>query len=408
MCDFKCAQVPAFITNDNLNSPHVFKLPSGDPTKTAPGSEEALSSAEYPSSINSDPPDANTSNPLQTGTTDGDGNALVRSSENVFVTEDFIKTIRGRNNANTHLKNPAWIFVCDAPHNNTETKTSEHTTVVGEGKKDEEGNPIDSKDGDSKKDGNPKNASDAAESKSAAANKGDTPRLKKVFVLISNFEAEKCSCLMASAINFPSIDDHVLDDGTQVIDAYGRPKGKEDGSGDEADKKDGDAAASTNAPPAPAAPKAASKAPTKIVDASNARQFNRLRFCPRLYAFASVVRLHQPEVFLRTGSYPNVPVSLHVFAGSIHSDKALFMKIKNYLALLPRPAERVSEEEAEEAMRSGSPSKGPGSPSKSDKSKPSRDPAALKKKSTRDLENDSTVDLAPKWALISTGILLEF
>jgi hypothetical protein len=101
--------------------------------------------------------------------------------------------------------------------------------------------------------------------------------------------------LLSSEINFPTIDDHKLDDGeTKVRDAYGRTE-KETG-----------------------------------------RQFNRLRFCPRLYAFASVVRLHQSLCFLNTSSYADVPISLHVFAGSIHADKPLLQKTKNYLGLLPR------------------------------------------------------------------------
>lgn len=120
------------------------------------------------------------------------------------------------------------------------------------------------------------------------------PRLKKVYLLISNFEAEKCSCLLASGINFPTIDDHKLSDGTEVIDGYGR--GTED------------------------------------------RQFNRLRFCPRLYSFAAVRRLHQAAQFLtKTSLGEDAPISLHVFAGSIHADRVLLDKMKHYLALLPRP-----------------------------------------------------------------------
>ena len=34
-----------------------------------------------------------------------------------------------------------------------------------------------------------------------------------------------------------------------------------------------------------------------------------------------------------------------MFAGSIHADRVLYMRIKNYLALLPRPAEDLGEKE---------------------------------------------------------------
>ncbi|CAD7923999.1 unnamed protein product [Amoebophrya sp. A120] len=180
--------------------------------------------------------------------------------ENVYVTEDFVRTIRGKHNADAHLKHPGWLFVSDlqkGQQNNANTK--------------------------------------------AGSSSADASLLSKVFLLISNFEAERCACLVSSQINFPSIDDHKLDDGTEIVDAYNRKENPEDGSG---------------------------------------REFNRLRFCPRLYQFAAIVRLHQPEPFLRRTSYElHAPVALHVFAGSIHADRVLLGKVKNYLALVPRPNE---------------------------------------------------------------------
>ena len=40
---------------------------------------------------------------------------IVECDENIYVTEDFVKTIRGRNNANTHLKNPSTGIPMDRP-----------------------------------------------------------------------------------------------------------------------------------------------------------------------------------------------------------------------------------------------------------------------------------------------------
>jgi hypothetical protein len=233
-----------------------------------------------------------------------------------------VKTIRGRNNANTHLKNPGWLFVCDAAFNSnvgdekgdpTDFERREKTFAEDSEKKEGEiqGETNNSggegtAEGTVVKSGGESSNSGAEGPKRTTTTTNQKTRMKKVFLLISNYEAEKCSCLMSSGINFPTIDDHLLDCGTEVQDAYGR-------------------------------------------DEQTGRQFNRLRFCPRLYAFASVIRLHQAKTFLSKGAYVNTPISLHVFAGSIHADRALLGSIKNYLAIFPRPAPPV-EQAAEEVL----------------------------------------------------------
>ncbi|CAD7943082.1 unnamed protein product [Amoebophrya sp. A25] len=201
----------------------------------------------------------------------------ITSVDNVYVTEDFVRTIRGKHNADAHLKNPGWIFVSDLEKHKAHGVEEQVVSTTGD----------------------------------AADDRGSAHRtLNKVFLLVSNFEAERCACLISSSINFPSIDDHKLDDGTNVIDGYNRkePTGAEE--------------------------------KVKTGGAGGGREFNRLRFCPRLYQFAPIVRLHQPQPFLRRTSYElHAPIALHVFAGSIHADRRLLEKTKNYLALLPRPNE---------------------------------------------------------------------
>lgn len=195
-----------------------------------------------------------------------------------------MQTIRGRNNADTHLKNPGWIFVCDAPHK------------MGQGV-------------DKSENKTPASVQSESSARGLGANEMALPTVapRRVFLVISNFEAEHCAGLLSTAVNFPTIDDHLLEDQSEIVDAYER------------------------------------------TEENGGREFNRLRFCPRLYTFAAITRLSMSEVFLQRVCYAQrIPISLHVFSGSIHCDDALLAMFQHYLALLPRPPEIGDDHDAED------------------------------------------------------------
>jgi len=55
-----------------------------------------------------------------------------------------------------------------------------------------------------------------------------------------------------------------------------------------------------------------------------------------LFALSPLTRLNQPKIFLSVSSV-DLPIPVHLFAGSIHPDPELLVKCHNYLAICPRP-----------------------------------------------------------------------
>jgi hypothetical protein len=59
---------------------------------------------------------------------------------------------------------------------------------------------------------------------------------------------------------------------------------------------------------------------------------------PSLYAFAPITRLQQSTKLLTVSSCDDTPVIVHVYGGSVNADGKLFMKIRDFLSVFPRPS----------------------------------------------------------------------